>query len=81
MTLAFVLVECAKGLASSAEQAVNRVQGVTETHAIKNGSVYDLLVKVQTEDEGQFKTTITNLKRIAGVAAIAVSIVYGGTLY
>jgi len=81
MTLAFVLVECAKGLATSAEQAVNRVQGVSETHTIKNGSDYDLLVKVHTEDESQFKTTITNLKGIAGVVAIGVSIVYGGAMY
>jgi DNA-binding Lrp family transcriptional regulator len=81
MTLAFVLVECARGLASSAEQAIKQLQGVVEAHAIKSGTDYDLIVKVQPEDEGQFKSTISNLKRVVGVAAVAVSVVYGGTLY
>lgn len=81
MRLAFVLVECAMGLASSAEQTIKKVQGVVEAHSIKSGTDYDLILKVQAEDEGQFRTTIINLKKIAGVAAIAVSIVYGGTLY
>jgi len=81
MTLAFVLVECAIGLAASVEQTVKKVQGVVEAHVIRSGTDYDLIVKVQAEDEGQFKTTITNLKRVAGVAAIAVSVVYGGTMY
>jgi nitrate reductase NapAB chaperone NapD len=79
MTLAFVFIECARGLASSAEQAVRRVQGVLETHAIKSGTDYDLLVKVQAEDQRQFKDTITTLKSVAGIAAVAVSIVYGTT--
>lgn len=79
MTLAFVFVECARGLASSAEQAIKQVQGVSETHVIKSGTDYDLLVKVQADDERQFKTTITSLKSIAGIAAIAVSIVHGST--
>lgn len=81
MTLAFVLVECARGLASSAEQAIKQLHGVVEAHAIRSGTDYDLIVKVQAEDEGQFKTTIASLKRVAGVAAIAVSVVYGGTIY
>ena len=46
MTLAFVLVECARGLASSAEQAIKQLQGVVEAHAIKSGTDYDLIVKV-----------------------------------
>ena len=81
MTLAFVLVEYARGLASSAEQAIKQMQGVVEAHAIKSGTDYDLIVKVQAEDEGQFKTAIASLKKVAGVAAIAVSVVYGGTLH
>jgi nitrate reductase NapAB chaperone NapD len=79
MTLAFVFVECARGLASSAEQAVRQVQGVLEAHAVKSGTDYDLVVKVQTEDERQFRATISALKSVAGIAAIAVSIVYGST--
>jgi nitrate reductase NapAB chaperone NapD len=55
------------------------VQGVLETHAIKSGTDYDLLVKVQAEDQRQFKDTITTLKSVAGIAAVAVSIVYGTT--
>lgn len=74
-----LIVECARGLASSAEEAVRRMQGVSETHAIKSGTDYDLLVKVQAEDERQFRDTITTLKSIAGIAAVAVSIVYGTT--
>ena len=81
MTLAFVLIECAMGLASSAEQTIKKIQGVVEAHAIRSGTDYDLIVKVRAEDEGQFKTTITDLKRVAGVAAIAVSVVYAGTMY
>jgi DNA-binding Lrp family transcriptional regulator len=77
MTLAFVFVECARGLASSAEQAIRQVQGVLEAHKIKSGTDYDLIVKVRTNDEKQFKTAISTLKSIAGIAAIAVSIVYG----
>lgn len=77
MTLAFVFVECARGLASSAEQAIKQMQGVLEAHKITSGTEYDLLVKVQADNETQLKTTITALKRIAGIAAVAVSIVYG----
>lgn len=77
MMLAFVLVECARGFASSAERAIKQVQGV-ETHIIKSGTHYDMLLKVQTENENQFNDTIATIKRVAGVAAIAVSIVYGG---
>jgi DNA-binding Lrp family transcriptional regulator len=79
MTLAFVFIECARGLASSAEQAVRQVQGVLETHAVKSGTDYDLLLKVHSEDEKQLKATVTALKSIAGIAAVAVSIVYGST--
>jgi nitrate reductase NapAB chaperone NapD len=79
MTLAFVLVECARGLASSAEQGLMQVQGVLEAHSIKSGTEYDLLVKVQAENENQLKSTITAIKHVAGIAAIAVSIVYAGT--
>jgi DNA-binding Lrp family transcriptional regulator len=79
MTLAFVFVECARGLASSTEQAVKEVKGVKEAHSVKSGTDYDLLVKVQTEDETQFRSTISALKNIAGIAAIAISIVYATT--
>ena len=79
MTLAFVFIECARGLAAYAEQAVRQVQGVSETHAVKSGTDYDLLLKVQAEDEKQLKATVTALKSIAGIAAVAVSIVYGST--
>jgi DNA-binding Lrp family transcriptional regulator len=81
MTIAFVFIECARGVASTAEHAIRQVHGVLEAHSVKNGTDYDLLVKVKTEDDRQFKTAITTLKNIAGVAAIAVSIVYAGTQY
>jgi len=77
VTFAFVFVECARGLAASAEDAARKLQGVLETHKIKSGTEYDFLIKVQTEDDKQFKTTITALKSIGGIAAIAISIVYG----
>jgi nitrate reductase NapAB chaperone NapD len=79
MTFAFVLVECIVGLSSSAQNAVAKVQGVLESHEIRNDTRYGLVVKVHTEDEKQFKDTITALKNIAGIAAVTVSIVYGGT--
>lgn len=77
MTLAFVLIECARGLASSTERAIKQMQGVLETHKITSGTDYDLIVKVQAENENQLKTTVTSLKHVAGIAAVAVSIVYG----
>jgi hypothetical protein len=57
------------------------VHGVSEAHSLKSGGDYDLLVKVNTEDDTQFKTAITTLKSVVGVAAVAVSIVYAGTQY
>jgi DNA-binding Lrp family transcriptional regulator len=78
MTLAWVFVECAKGLASSAEQSVKQVQGVLEAHMVNGGTDYDLVLKVQTDDERQFKQAITTLKRVVGVMAVATCIVYGG---
>ena len=77
MTLAFVLIECARGLASSTEQTVKQTPGVLETHKITSGTDYDLIVKVQAENENQLKTIVTGLKQVAGIAAVAVSIVYG----
>jgi len=77
MTLAFVFIECIKDLASSAEQAAKQVQGVLEAHSVKGNSTFDLVVKVQTSDERQFKEAISAIKSIAGIAAIATSIVYG----
>lgn len=78
MTFAFVFVECAKDLASSAERAAKQVQGVLETHSVKGNSSFDLVVKVQTEDDKKFKEAILALKRIAGIAAVVTSIVYVG---
>jgi hypothetical protein len=80
MTLALVLVEYAEDFASSTERAVSRVRGVFETHSIQTGSQYDLLVKVQSDDDKQLKDAIIALKSIAGIAAIAVSVVYGSAL-
>jgi DNA-binding Lrp family transcriptional regulator len=54
------------------------VQGVLETHSVKGNSSFDLVVKVQTEDDRKFKETILALKSIAGIAAIVTSIVYIG---
>ena len=63
------------------EHGIKQVYGVSEAHSLKSGGDYDLLVKVKTEDDIQFKTAITTLKSIVGVAAVAVSIVYAGTQY
>lgn len=79
MTLAFVLIECARGLATSTEQAIKQLQGVLETHKISSGTDYDFIVKVQTENESQLKSTILSIKHVAGIAAVAVSVVYGAT--
>jgi DNA-binding Lrp family transcriptional regulator len=77
MTLAFVFIECIKDLAQSAEKAVKQVQGVTEAHSTKDNGAYDLIVKVHTSDERQFKDAILALKSIAGVAAVVTAIVHG----
>lgn len=77
MTLAFIFVECVRDLASSVEKAAKQVHGVLEAHSVKNDAVFDLVVKVQTTDDKQFKTTISAIKGIAGVAAIVTAIVHG----
>jgi hypothetical protein len=77
MTLAFVFVECIKELALSAERATRQVQGVSEAYSIKSDGAFDLVLKVQTSDDVQFKNTISALKSIAGVAAVATAIVHG----
>ncbi|MFY3742150.1 MAG: hypothetical protein HMLIMOIP_002614 [Candidatus Nitrosomirales archaeon] len=77
MTLAFVFIECVRDLALSAEKAAKQVQGVLEAYSIKNDGTFDLVVKVQTNDDMQFKSTISALKSIVGVAAVVTAIVYG----
>jgi DNA-binding Lrp family transcriptional regulator len=76
MTLAFVFVECAKNAASSVEGAAKQVKGVLEAYLLKDDSDFDLVVKVQTPDESQFRDAISSLKSIAGVAAIVTTIAY-----
>ena len=79
MTFAIVLIECVRGLSSSAHNAIVKVHGVLESHEIHGSSAYDLVVKVNTDNEAKFKSTIIALKSIAGIAAITVSIAYGYT--
>ena len=76
MTLAFLFIECLKEQAESVKRLAKQVQGVSEAHSISTGS-YDVIVKVETEDEQNLKDVVQTIKGIAGIMAVITSIAYG----
>ncbi|MGH9991877.1 MAG: Lrp/AsnC ligand binding domain-containing protein [Nitrososphaera sp.] len=75
MTLAFLFIECIKDQAETVQKLAKQVHGVTEAHSTTGG--FDLVVKVQTEDEHKLKHVVRAIKAIAGIAAVVTSIAYG----
>jgi DNA-binding Lrp family transcriptional regulator len=74
MTLAFVFVNCAFDQAGAVEKALKEIQGVLEVHTTTG--IYDLILKVQSEDESKFQELIKKIKGIAGVTSTLTSITY-----
>ena len=56
--MAFVFIELVEDFTSSTERAIRRVKGVFEAHSIQTGMQYDLLVKVQSDDDGQLRDSV-----------------------
>jgi DNA-binding Lrp family transcriptional regulator len=75
MTLAFVFVNCMIDQAASVERAAKNVRGVLEAHTTTG--IYDLILKVQAEDESKFQELIRKVKRVSGVTSTLTSITYG----
>jgi DNA-binding Lrp family transcriptional regulator len=75
MTLAFVFVNCMFDQAASVEKAVKDVRGVLEAHTTTG--IYDLILKVQAEDESKFQELIRKVKGVSGVTSTLTSITYG----
>ncbi|HEX7032926.1 MAG TPA: Lrp/AsnC ligand binding domain-containing protein [Nitrososphaera sp.] len=77
MTLAFVFVNCAFDQTSSVEKALKEIDGVLEAHTTTG--IYDLILKVQAEDEVKFQELIKKIKSINGVTSTLTSITYNGS--
>jgi uncharacterized protein with GYD domain len=58
------------------QDSINQVEGVLEVHILKDNGIYDVVVKIETEDETIFKDVIVTLKGIAGIRTVHVNIVY-----
>lgn len=59
---------------SYVQNEAKNVSEVLETYSITG--IYDLLVKVEAEDEGKLRDVIRNLKGIFGITSILTSIIY-----
>jgi nitrate reductase NapAB chaperone NapD len=76
MTLALAFIDCESEFNSTVQDAINQVKGVIEVHILKDNGIYDVVVKIETEDETKFKDVIVTLKSIAGIRTVQVNIVY-----
>ena len=74
MTLAFVFVECEEGRATAVKKSTSKIRGVQETHSISD-SDFDLVVKVDANDEQSLHRVLGAVRRVSGIAAVATSIV------
>jgi DNA-binding Lrp family transcriptional regulator len=74
MVLSFVLVNCAIDQASFVERKAKEIQGVLEVHTTTG--IYDLILKVQAEDEAKFQELINKIKSISGVTSVITSVIY-----
>ena len=74
MVLSFVLVNCTMDQASFVERKAKEIQGVLEVHTTTG--IYDLILKVQAEDEAKFQELINKIKSISGVAGVITSVIY-----
>lgn len=76
MTIALAFIECEREFDFATQDIINQVEGVIEAHLLKNNGTYDMVVKIQTEDETRFKDVVTALKSKAGIRAVQINIVY-----
>jgi uncharacterized protein with GYD domain len=74
MPLAFVFVECHEGQALTVKKLAEQISGVQEAHSTMGGR-FDVVVKVEAQDEQNLHGVLTALRRIGGIAALATSIV------
>lgn len=75
MTLAFVFIDCINDeQAAAVEKLVKDVQGVLEVNLTTG--IYDLILKVQADDEHQLEEVIKAIKAIQGVTSTMTSIIY-----
>lgn len=73
MTLAFVFVNCLSQEASVFGKKVKRVKGVLESHP--TSGAFDMILKVKADTEAELHDIISNVKKVAGIAAAITSIV------
>lgn len=74
MPLAFVFVNCVQNQLPELERKVREVSGVVESYST-NG-IYDMLLKVKTENDIALRDVINKVKKIRGIASAITSIAY-----
>lgn len=75
MTLAFVFVNCiSEEQAATIEKSIKDVRGVLEANLTTG--VYDLILKVQADDEHKLEDVIKAIKALPGVTSTMTSIIY-----
>ena len=77
MTLAFLFIECVKNQADNVKKFVKEIHGVSEAHSTSNAAQYDVVAKVETEDENRLKYVVNTVKGIAGILAVVTAITHG----
>ena len=74
MTLAFVFVNCRDDQSATIETALRDIQGVLEANLTTG--IYDLILKVQVDNEIKLEEVMGRIKAIPGVTATTTSIIY-----
>lgn len=74
VTTAIVFVNCAVEQAASIEKAAKNIEGVLEANTTTG--IYDLIMKVQADDEIKLQEVIKSIKNISGVTSTLTSIIY-----
>ncbi len=72
---AFVFIECAVGLESAVKATLQQLQNVIDVYAV-SGGIYDLVVKVEGQDENQLRKVLEEIKRVQGVTSTLTSVIY-----
>ena len=72
--MALVLVNCAFDQVALIARTVKAIQGVLEAHTTTG--IYDLILKVEAEDESKFQELIKKIKSINGVTSTVENITY-----
>jgi DNA-binding Lrp family transcriptional regulator len=72
--MALVLVNCEFDQVGSIARTVKEIRGVLEAHTTTG--IYDLILKVEAEDESKFQELIMKIKSINGVTSTVENIIY-----